>query len=292
MQTLEGLFREVVATRYAGRKGEADATWLYSRVILPWFGEVQLDSLTGPLVERFFSVLRDRPYLHNRALSYWRVAWGSAERWGWVSRGSDPAWGVEKCREAPRERVLSEDELARFEAARRRREQYVHIRVRGSAVALRIMLLTGCRPGEVLGLRWSDVDCEAGELRLADAKTGPRIAVLPPPAVEALRQWRQLRQDTGLYVFPTRPGGPPIGSVHKMFHTLCAEAGIEGARVYDLRRSFGSYLLNAGVPIEAVSKLLGHTRTAVTERHYARLRRDTARRASATHLSALAELGG
>lgn len=292
MKTIEGLFSEVVATRYRGGKGEADATWLYSRVILPFFGAARLDRIDAPLVERYFAGLRDRPYLHNRALSYWRVAWKSAERWGWMPRASDPSWGVQKCKERARERVLSDDELARFEAARRGRERYAHIRVRGSAVALRLMLLTGCRPGEILGLRWADVALDEGELRLVDAKAGPRVAVLPEPAVEALREWRRVRPDTGPYVFPTRTGGPPLGTVHKAFHAICREAGIEGVRVYDLRRSFGSYLLNSGVPIEAVSKLLGHTRTAVTERHYAHLRRETARRLSTPHLTALAELGG
>ncbi len=59
----------------------------------------------------------------------------------------------------------------------------------GHAVAaIRLLLLTGCRKSEILSLRWQDVDLAAGELRLADSKTGPRAVPMSPPAVRVLAE--------------------------------------------------------------------------------------------------------
>ena len=52
--------------------------------------------------------------------------------------------------------------------------------------AIRLLILTGCRRGEILGLRWEEVDLEARELRLQDTKTGPRVVPLSPAAVRLL----------------------------------------------------------------------------------------------------------
>jgi len=71
-----------------------------------------------------------------------------------------------------------------------------------AAAAIRLLMLTGCRKGEVLALRWADVDLDAGELRLPDAKSGPRAVQLPPPAVRLLEDLP--RRAGSPWVFPGR----------------------------------------------------------------------------------------
>ena len=55
-----------------------------------------------------------------------------------------------------------------------------------AVAAIRLLLLTGCRRGEILGLRWDDVDRTAGDLRLRDAKAGPRMVPLTKPVLRVL----------------------------------------------------------------------------------------------------------
>ncbi len=154
----------------------------------------------------------------------------------------------------------------------------------------RVMLATGLRRGEALGLHWSDVDLDAAllrvrwtlsrtsqGLRLDEPKTDKsrRTVPLPRSAVEALRaHWtRQLEeqlgaagvwQDHGL-VFTTEIGTPlEPRNVLRRFELLAERAGLRGVTLHTLRHSAASFLLAAGTHTKVVQEHLGHSSYAIT----------------------------
>jgi integrase len=149
---------------------------------------------------------------------------------------------------------------------------------------------TGMRRGEVLGLRWADLDLDAKrlsvrqavisvayDLQVADVKTGSsrRTIDLDPRTVAVLREWRKRqleerlllgasREDHGL-VF-ARPEGTPLHPdfFSQSFERLVAKSGLPAIRLHDLRHTHATLLLKAGVPVKVVSERLGHATPAFT----------------------------
>ena len=132
-------------------------------------------------------------------------------------------------------------------------------------------MLTGCRKNEILTLRWKDVDLDAGELNLADAKTGPRAVQLPPTAVRILQTLP--RRIHSPWVFPGRDPKARLSTVTHLWLAVRTRAGLEDVRLHDLRHSFASRALALGETLPVIGKLLGHSDIETTAR-YAHLARD------------------
>ena len=136
--------------------------------ILPAFGSKELDRIAPRDVRRWFdSVSRPAPGSANYALGVLRQIFNFAIACGYIE--SNPTRGLKKNRRAPLTRFLSRDEIACLHEALDRQTRAGD---RQQADIVRILLLTGCRRGEILGLRWSEV--QDGMLVLGDSKTGPR----------------------------------------------------------------------------------------------------------------------
>ncbi len=146
----------------------------------------------------------------------------------------------------------------------------------------------GLRLGEVLGLRWMDVDLEsktvhvrhslqriAGKLVLAEPKTkgSERSVKLPAMAYTALQEHRKGQHEIGLvtpYVFATWKGTPidPRNALRR-FKELLAKAGLpDSIRFHDLRHSSATLLLIRGATYEEVAEMLGHSNSAMLHRTY------------------------
>lgn len=293
---LSELFEKVIEVRYLATKDVYNVRNYYKNLVLE-FGDPELEDLDVPTVEAQFAAYRDRPFGHNKRLIYWRIAWKQAQRWQ-ITEKPDPSRWIKLLRENPRERALTADEMARFEESRRKRSKSRMWTTRAASAALRVVLLTGARIREVCAMRWADIDWDAGTVKVP-SKTGfPRVLMLSPAALETLLEWERQNPpgsaNRGPFVFakPERGDrGASEDSFAHVFKRICRTAGIRGVRLTDLRRSYGTFLLNTGVPMEAVSKLLGHRRMATTQRHYARLERAVAYEASREQLAALGGLG-
>ena len=144
--------------------------------------------------------------------------------------------------------------------------------------ALRLLALTGCRRSEILALRWEHVDREAGELRLPDSKTGPRLAPLSPAAAEVLSTLRRVPGNP--WVIPGRAPGAPLRNLQRPWEVVRARAGLDDVRIHDLRHSFASRALALGESLRMIGELLGHRRVRTTAR-YAHLARDPVNASSA-----------
>ena len=136
-----------------------------------------------------------------------------------------------------------------------------------------IELATGLRRGELLGLKWEDIDLAQGSLRVqrqiaringevieAPLKTKNAYRTLPlsADAVDVLREQRK-KSGSNSYVFPSPTGGPiSPDSVLHMLHRVLKRAGLSKVRFHDLRHTFATLALQNGVDIKTVSGMLGH----------------------------------
>ena len=148
---------------------------------------------------------------------------------------------------------------------------------------VRLALYTGMREGELMGLRWSDVDLGRGLASLARTKSGhARSVALSRPAVNLLSELRKVRS-LSPYVFakPKRSVGEPPPFPRDAWDRAVKQAELEDFRFHDLRHSFASYLLSAGATLPELAAALGHRSLAMVQR-YAHLER--------AHAAELAEL--
>ncbi|MDM7956595.1 site-specific integrase [Blastomonas sp.] len=143
--------------------------------------------------------------------------------------------------------------------------------------ALRLLLLTGCRLGEILTLEWSQVDLERGFLRLPDSKTGKKDVILGAPALKVLADIPRVKDNP--YVIVGEAKGKPRSDLKRPWRRVIAHAGLPGLRLHDLRHSFASMGAASGMGLPIVGKLLGHASPSTTAR-YAHLADDPLRRAS------------
>ena len=167
--------------------------------ILPALGRIPVAAVERRHVIDLQQSMSAYPVAANRALKILSHMYRLGEGWGLAPEGCNPCRSIEKFPERSRERFLTDAEFARLGQVLNEADAGG----RGSALAvaaIRLLMLTGCRRSEVLTLRWTDVDLEAGELRLGDAKTGPRAVQLPPTAVRLLETLP--RQADSPWVFP------------------------------------------------------------------------------------------
>lgn len=162
-----------------------------------------------------------------------------------------------------------------------------------------LALKYGLRLGELLDLRWSDIDFDAGELTVRQAKTRAGIRSLPliPEAERVLKAHRKRSLVTGTdgYVFPTSIGTKRAPQrTRQEWSRILTAAGVEHRcrncgtpdpcssavrRFHASRHTAATLLLESGVPLEVVSAILGHSNIGVTADIYAKVRSDLKRRA-------------
>ena len=256
--------------------------------LLPVFGPLPLDRIDRASVHRWFDrYSRTAPGGANRTLDVLRQVFNHAVVCGHVA--ANPTRGVRRNPRPRPTRFLSQTEIERLHAA-----LDAH-RGRGSgrqqADIIRLLLLTGCRKSELVGLRWSEVDEDV--LHLRDGKTGPRTVFLNVQARHVLA--RQPRTGSA-YVFPSLTDESAIRSAElSLWRKVRRQAGIQDVRLHDLRHTFASYAVMQSVPLPVVSRLLGHSGTRMTLRYAHVSDRDTeaaAERVGLALASILAEPAG
>lgn len=144
-----------------------------------------------------------------------------------------------------------------------------------AVAAIRLILLTGCRVGEILNLRWTEVDFERGLLHLPDSKTGAKPVVLAAPALEVLANLPR----AGDYVIAGANPGKPRSDLKRPWQRISSHAGLSDVRLHDLRHTYASVGAMSGMGLGIVGKLLGH-QTPETTAQYSHFADDPLRRAS------------
>jgi integrase len=231
--------------------------------LVPAFGGRRMDSLTTPeLATWFYAYSRDRPQGANRALRHFRAMIHWARETGRLDDGyRDPSSPIRRNPERPRGSMLTGAQLDALGAVLNDPPPSCA----DAADVVRLTLLTGCRSGEILRLRW--VEVQKDRLMLGHTKTGPRTVLLVDAAKAVLRR-RSGRKD-GPWVFPGRGDATrPRTQIHGAWARLRAAAGIpDTVRLHDLRHTYASQALLQGETLAMAGQLLGHRSTASTERY-------------------------
>jgi integrase len=191
---------------------------------------------------------------HNRQLSLLRSLFRKAVEWNFCR--SNPADGIRKMKEPPgRVRFLSAEERERLLA--------------GCSARLRVLvelaLDTGLRKGELLSLRWENIDSRSRVIRIEKSKNGDRRDVPMTPRVSELLAAIPRRLDTR-FLF-ANPDGSAQADLKTAWKTALERARIENFHFHDLRHTFASDLVMAGVDIRSVQTLLGHRDITMTMRY-------------------------
>jgi len=190
---------------------------------------------------------RVSPATTNRELALIKTMMTKAVEWGRLE--SSPAVRTRKLKEPPpRERVLTEAEAGRLVGA-----AAPHLKT-----LLVLLLGTGMRKGEALGLRWEDVDFDRSFIHIGDSKNGRPRNVPMSSMVRGVLAGAARASDL---VFNG------LRDIKRSFKTALKGARIKGVRLHDLRHTAASRMVQAGVDLVTVSKILGHSSIQMTMRY-------------------------
>jgi integrase len=238
---------------------------VWRKHVLPRLGKKKVADVTRADVFQLHSEMGVKtPIQANRTLAVLSKAFNLCEIWGWRPDGSNPVRHVPRFRENKRERFLSEAELLRLAEAINEVER-LQLEEPASIAAIRLILLTGCRSGEIKGLRWSEVDFERRCLRLADSKTGRKTIYLSSGTLQVLADIERLA-DNPYVIVGANPGAHLIGLTRPWFR-IRKRAGLDDVRLHDLRHTYASVGAGIGLSLPMIGNLLGHTVPATTQRY-------------------------
>ena len=263
------LFRDFVAgpwktTRFDRCKPSTQRNFagILRRQLLPAFGSRRLDRITRRMALRWFETYSETaPGTANVALDLLGQILRHARACGHVA--ADPVRGIARNPVRKHTRFLSREEIARL-------HRVLDLYADGSrseaqqADIVRLLLLTGCRRGEIVSLRRNEVKGDRIELR--DSKTGPRTVLLNAAARKVLA--RRMAQGSGPWVFPS--ASDPSRHQHyglRLWPAIRREAGIGNVRLHDLRHTVASQAVLNGVPLTVTARLLGHSDVRMTMRY-------------------------
>lgn len=231
--------------------------------LLPAFGGRRLGEIRAPDVSAFLSRIgTTRPVQANRIRALLSKMFNLAEEWGLRPRGTNPTRGSKRFREKSRQVHVTGEQLRAILAL------LVRLRV-PTAAAIRMMLYTGARPGEILPLRWEPdperrephLELERNRIVHPHSKTGHRNILLGPLALGLLAQLPRV----GVYVFPSMTGEGPIQGVNKAWAAIRRDAGVPNLHLHDLRHVHATLLEECGAPFAVIQELLGHASPTTTK---------------------------
>jgi len=305
-QTLDEFFKVYIDEHAKGRKKPrsiAEDERNFKLHISPALGSRRLGEITKSDIATFHAARSARPVNANRCVALLSHIFTIALKRGALPEGAaNPAASVTPYPEKGRERLLTLDEISRLghalaraeigwtkaEAAMLPKDQRPK-RLSPEdwrAIALyRLLLFTGARLSEIQTLKWEYVDSARGVARLPDSKTGAKTIALPAAALEILETLPRFKGNP--YVLPGTKKGTHFIGVQKPWQRIRALAGLAGTpepakpgrnasrkaqhpdalRIHDLRHAFASLAVASGESLFLVGKVLGHKKSATTERY-------------------------
>lgn len=276
--TVSGLFRAFSEYHLpVKRPSTAEAyTHAFKAYILPRLGKYKVKDVKHADVAALHRSLKATPNTANRVVAVLSKAMNMAVRDGW--REDNPCRGVERYEERRRQRFLSQDEIARLSDA------LAAYQNKTVANALRFLLLTGARRGEVLAADWQQFDMENWVWIKPSAHTKTKREHRVPLSAAAISVLKEQALATGGkgYVFPGRLEGQALRELKRAWRVVTKAAGIgefvpsasgygkvwkPSARIHDLRHTHASILASAGSSLAVIGAMLGHTQPGTTARY-------------------------
>jgi integrase len=281
-------------------RAQSDEKSMWKNIILPRFGKMKLASITSSEIDSLhhdITTIRKTPVRANRVIEVLRKAFNFAIRWKWLKE--NPVVGVRRNPEERRDRYLNKQEIAALVTALNEHKE------QDSANAIKLLMLTGARKGEVLGATWDMFDLENGIWTKPSSHTKQRKLHRVPLSAPALRLLKEIKEESSsVYVFPGTDD-KPLQDIKRTWTSVCKKAGlvesvpkkdrsgkplknkngeivtelVQNIRIHDLRHSFASILVSGGASLPLIGQMLGHTQVSTTQR-YAHLYDDPLRKAA------------
>ena len=255
---------------------QRDDLAMINTIIRPRLGREKVAEVRFGEVERLHRDISQRaPIRANRVASLLRRLFNLSIRWGW--RADNPCRGIERNHEECRSRYLTGDELARLSGALAEHSHQV------SANAVRLVILTGARRGEVLAAEWSQFDLAAGLWTKPSSHTkqrrehrvplsAPALQLLTAIKEQQVSEVEQVRRKRGKaaplrYLFHGVDPEKRLTDVKRTWATVCRRAGLTGVHLHDLRHTFASIVASGGGSLPLIGALLGHAHPSTTARY-------------------------
>ena len=257
-----GRLAEMYIEDYAkvNKKSWQDDKYRIDANMKPFFGDQELDSITPLLIEQFRAERLKTGVTKstvNREITLMKTMFRLAIDWGLTDANPVTKVRLFSEKDTLKERILMPDEEQRLLAA-----CPVHLRP-----LVVVALHTGMRRGEILDLRWKQVDLDRGLIRVENTKGGKnRLIPINGILLAEFRALRASQAHSGL-VFANPRTRLAFTEVKRSFKSACRAAGIRDLRFHDLRHTFATRLIEAGSDIITVKELLGHFSVRVTQRY-------------------------
>jgi integrase len=224
--------------------------------LVSFFGGNYLFEITPQMVERYKAKRLEKvtPATVNRELACLKHMYTKAIEWSYVK--ANPVKAVKSLKEPPgRLRYLRAKEADKLVKA-------CHGYLRSIVITA---LNTGMRRGEILALRWKDVDLDNRKITVRNTKNN-ESRVIPINRTLYQELSNLSKESEGDYVF-SNGNGHPFGDIKKSFLSALKRARIEDFRFHDLRHTFGSHLVMQGIDLKTVQQVMGHKVIKTTMRY-------------------------
>jgi integrase len=210
--------------------------------------------MVGPADARRRKPSSDGTIIHDFHILKAALRWAKNHRWitdvPWIEMPKEPA---------PRDRWLTREEADRLLDA----SPSLHVRT-----FLALCIYTGARSGAIRELTWDRVDLAAGRIDLGMITGGKGRAVIP--LADALRPYLAKAREAATCSFVVEYAGRPVGSLKTATRAAATRAGLAGVTPHVLRHTAATWMMQAGVPIEQVARMLGHRDVRITWNTYAK----------------------